>query len=502
MNMESNIEIVFNHYYILRHDMKRTYIQSREINEYSSSLDVNEYWLSKIHPVYAMIFSFLSSPKSLSDFCSEVSYFLDISVVDVKKLIQQFINNPEPIMSEFGNVQSIFPKNIIIKSTEKCIDQVDYCPEQFKYDEIDFVQERIYLGPLNLVLMVNNTCVTDCVYCYADKKTKHTLFSLERLSEVLDEAQKIGIRKIDLTGGELFCNKNWQELLNLLIEKKYHPGLISTKVPLRESTIKEIVKYKLAIQISLDSLDDNMLMTMLNVKAGYSSKIQSTIKLLEKYSITFQISTVITSYNCSIENLKAIYTFLNNFTHIRRWEIRIAFKSLYSRQDFEILNIDFKTIKKIDAWIDQIKKTSKLLISWDTSGFDRYFKSQTGSKDFIGSRCSASYSNMVILPDGKVTICEQLYWTPDFIIGDITKQSISEIWNSPQALKLAFPKREDFRDQSICKTCKIFDECYSFPNKCILDVIKGYGIENKDYPDPRCAKAPKFIHELRPFLNE
>jgi len=104
--------------------------------------------------------------------------------------------------------------------------------------------------------------------------------------------------------------------------------------------------------------------------------------------------------------------------------------------------------------------------------------------------------NIFILPDGKVTICEQLYWDSRFIIGDLTTQSIEEVWNSPRALELSFPKREDFRDESVCKGCDIFEECLSFPNKCFADVLKGYGKENWDYPDPRCIKAPKFTYDL------
>ena len=41
-----------------------------------------------------------------------------------------------------------------------------------------------------------------------------------------------------------------------------------------------------------------------------------------------------------------------------------------------------------------------------------------------------------VLPDGKVSACEQLYWHPQFIIGDLKKQSIEEIWNSPKAWEL------------------------------------------------------------------
>jgi hypothetical protein len=93
---------------------------------------------------------------------------------------------------------------------------------------------------------------------------------------------------------------------------------------------------------------------------------------------------------------------------------------------------------------------------------------------------------------------EQLYWTPAFIIGDVSQQSIEEVWNSPWALKLANLTQDDFRDKSVCKSCALFDECISYNNRCVLDIVKAYGIENIDYPDPRCAQAPKFINELQP----
>ena len=103
---------------------------------------------------------------------------------------------------------------------------------------------------------------------------------------------------------------------------------------------------------------------------------------------------------------------------------------------------------------------------------------------------------MVLLPDGKVTICEQMYWKPQFIIGDLTKNTITKVWNSERALELSFPKKENLKDGNVCKTCKIYDECTSFLNKCFADVIKAYGDENWNYPDPRCIKAPDIKKEL------
>ncbi len=47
-----------------------------------------------------------------------------------------------------------------------------------------------------------------------------------------------------------------------------------------------------------------------------------------------------------------------------------------------------------------------------------------GSRCFKVSECSALTTHMFILPDGKVTVCEQLYWHPQFIIGNVTTQSL------------------------------------------------------------------------------
>ncbi|MDR1553082.1 MAG: radical SAM protein [Prevotellaceae bacterium] len=499
MNKTKKIQekIVFNHYYHLRHDQKRTYILSKE-NENAKVL-VENMWISKVHPIYAMIFSFLSEPISTNKLYDELSYFLDIKKQKVEEMIEPLINNAKTIINKYGSTISIFPKNIIIKESELNSKILHYTPEQFAFSEIDLKQERIYLAPLNLLFVVNTNCFTNCAYCYADRKYKHNLLSVEKIKEIVRNAKIAGINNITISGGEFFLHKNWEEIMNILIEYDYNPGLISTKIPLGEEQILKIKTYNLAIQISLDSLFDSNLQEVLGVKSGYAEKISHSIKLLEKHNITYQIATVITKLNNSIENLEKIYDFIKDLKNMRRWEVRIVFRSLYSRGDFDAINVNRYTITEIDKYINTIKPNAKINISWDSSGTDRYFTSTMGSKGFPGGRCSANYCNMVILPDGKVTICEQLYWEPYFIIGDLTTQTIEEVWNSPMALKLANLNKDAFRDETICKSCKLFDDCISYNNRCVLDIVKAYGIKNIDYPDPRCAKAPKFINELQPI---
>lgn len=68
---------IFNNYYILRHDAKRSYILSQ--GDYitpPAHVAVNLNWSSMIHPVYAMMLSFFSEPVTIEEACANISSFL------------------------------------------------------------------------------------------------------------------------------------------------------------------------------------------------------------------------------------------------------------------------------------------------------------------------------------------------------------------------------------------------------------------------------------------
>lgn len=490
---------ILNHFYKLRHDVKRSYILSADFVDKKNVNLIQRNWTSRMHPIFAMALSFFSEPKTMADLKEEFVFFFDISEIQAESFITTFLNNQENFKINYeGNVFS-FPKNIVIEESEQFTTPIQYLPEYFAYKEVDLVRERFYMAPKTVVFMVNNTCATDCVYCYANKSVRSTNLDFDRLTGIIKEAKDLGIVDFSLVGGEVFLYKHWKELLDVLEVNDLRETLISTKVPISEEDIISLKKRRLSIQVSLDAMDSIKLQQILQVKPDYAERIKNTIRLLDKHEVLFQISTVITKYNNTVDDLNDIFSFLNTFSYLRRWEIRVAFKSLYSRKDFDSIKLSHEEVESIGVWVKEISEKTKMNISWSASNDQKYFEGDNGSSSFKGARCSANYSNMFILPDGKVSICEQLYWNSHFIIGDLTKQTIQEIWNSPRALALSFPKREDFRESSVCHTCDIFDECMAYPNKCIADVIKGYGMENIDYPDPRCSKAPKFTYSL---LNE
>jgi radical SAM protein with 4Fe4S-binding SPASM domain len=457
---------------------------------------VTSRWASKVHPYFVMMLSLLSKPIEYDSAIHEISFFFDISKDQAKDFLDMLYNKKSETVLDYDGLKNMFPRNVVINAKEAFRPIKEYNPEDFNFKELDINTIRPFTTPLTLVLMLTNKCITDCIYCYADKRTKLANLPIEYVSKLIDDANDNNIVDFMVTGGEFFLYEKWDLLLDKLFLCNYKIDLVSTKVPITEKTIIKFKKYNIRLQMSIDSLDSGELQNILKVNDKYANKIKETMFLLNKYGVDCQVATVLTTHNKNIHDLQELYAFLSQFSNINRWEIRVAFKSLYSKENFDSIKILREDITTIASWIEKIKEQTKLNILWSPDNDDTYFRSNDGSKEFIGARCSANMTNLFILPDGKVTICEQLYWKEKYIIGDITKQGLKEIWNSTKALELLSPKQKNVTTKSPCSICKIYDECISYANKCIADVIKAYGDENSDYPDPRCGKAPKFINNL------
>lgn len=115
--------------------------------------------------------------------------------------------------------------------------------------------------------------------------------------------------------------------------------------------------------------------------------------------------------------------------------------------------------------------------------------SKTWTKFNERSVCAGNYLQLFILPDGNVTICEELYWHPKFIVGNILEQSLNEIWNSKAALNLYYLKQSDISEKSPCKTCKDYEICRIPKQVCYRDIVRKYGEKYWDYPDVNCPKC-------------
>lgn len=479
--------------YVLKHDEKRTFLISSDRCENDSEFD----WEAFIHPGQAKVLSFFTHNLPLNKAIEKLVDYTKLTKEQACKLIIPFINNKDGFYTGYENKKLYFPKNVIIKGGNT---SYEYDESEFDYESVDLVTQRFIHSPSSVTLMLTNKCVTDCIYCYADTKKKLTKkLDLSKVYALIEEAYKLKVVDFSVIGGEIFRYENWDKVLEKMACFNYYPEIISTKKPISEDDILKIKCLGINnIQISLDTSNVKHLSSMLKVSSSYLSQIKDSLIKAGKHKLGVQVAITLTEINSSVEELEKTLDFLAQFHSVYRIDIGAAFYSLNSKVNFKEWGISLSDFQEIKHYISQICDKYHFEINLDDSALNKkFYACKTGSEDFEGAVCSANRNHMFILPDGKVTVCEQLYWNPNFIIGDVTVNTIPEIWNSEKALRLASLKREYFSKSSACSTCEVFEKCHKNVNKCWADILKAYGTKKWDYPDPRCFYAPKMENSLK-----
>jgi len=235
---------------------------------------------------------------------------------------------------------------------------------------------------------------------------------------------------------------------------------------------------------------------MLNVKAEYQNKILKTMQMLDDMNFDWQVNSVITKFNSSLEDeVKPLMSKLVLYKNIKQIKVRPTEYSMYKPQGaFKKIKTNTQSLNQIQEYVQSLSsENSNIKIIIDEQENLDYALSD--KKDLFSKRslCTANQRAFIILPDGKVTICEELYWNPHFIIGDLTKQSIMEMWQSEKATKLFYLDKSMINEDSNCKKCDEFIQCRHKKGVCWKMVIMAYGEEKWDYPDPKCPYSPKII---------
>ena len=480
--------ITLNPDYTLKPDAGRTLIRATFVGR-NLLTGIEDSFTNIIHPIYAMILSYIDG-REFQECVNDAATELDVPYELVEGFVKALLDKSGQLRIKNNEMISAFPPNTIISIPQKAYNK-RYTPELFDYEKLDLRMKR-HFTPSTITLMFNNVCATNCIYCYQDKNRKvNCSIPLDRVLELIHEAYTLHVNTFDVIGGEFFLYKYWREVLKELRKYGYNP-YISTKVPLSEDDVKFLAELNIHdIQISLDSLIEEHLISSLGVKSGYVNDMLNMLSLLDKYNIPVKVHSVLTQYNSSIEDMKSLYDRLIGFKCIVDWHLVKGEPSLYPKINYKEIEISPIDLNNIIDYLSGLNTTDMPIHTPEKV----YIGHETISSNYINNRinhffnrslCSGLFSSLYILPDGNVTMCEQLYWNKDFIIGNILSNSIMEIWNSEKAKSIYFIKQENIPNDSLCHSCNKFEECRSIRQVCYREIIRKYGPDKWYYPDANC----------------
>jgi radical SAM protein with 4Fe4S-binding SPASM domain len=480
------MKVLFNPIYRLKVDKGKVFIFHRG-GIVCAEDQHDEGFCGAIHPLYAIILSFLNGSE-LDDVIENIRKFIPIDSEEIYQFITSLLDCEYSKVIKYKNYSIVFPSRLIITSDRSR--DITYNPEDFLLDNVDLSESRP-ISVSKLTLMVNNICSTNCYYCYADKRNVvKNAISLDRYKQLIEEARESGVVSIDVIGGEFFLYPQWKQLYSFLMEHNYYP-LLSTKACLTESDIQFLSEHKCTrLQFSLDSLIPNTLNRMLGVSNRYVENVKHTLLLLDKYGIKVAIHSILTQRNSTKEDFMSIFNFIKSLSNILYWKPDMGGESIYVDADIKGTITPTKdALMSISELCNDLQSKVDFPILYSGLDQDSDSSINTWARFKERSACAGNYLQLFILPDGKVTICEELYWHPKFIVGNVLEQSLDEIWNSEAALNLYYLKQSAISEESPCRTCKDYEACRIPKQVCYRDIMRKYGVKHWDYPDLNCPKC-------------
>ncbi|GAB4255545.1 MAG: radical SAM protein [Deferrisomatales bacterium] len=360
--------------------------------------------------------------------------------------------------------------------------------ERTTVEEFRQVRRGRLTAPLNLTLMPSNACATDCVYCYSERVplAPEEHMPLGRWLEVVEEAAELGVELAVFSGGDPFTYPHLLPLLEALLARGF-AFVLPTKTyvsPERARALAAIGMGAVWTQVSLDGLSEEVLRPMMGVER-YGQRAMATIDHLLGAGLQVRVNCVATplNYREVPELVRAL----------RRRGVGRMGVAGYGRSFYRHDDRLFLTAEQM-GWLNEVVESLREELAWEG------LTCSVGPRDFTDrspeerardwperASCSGGRSSFVITPTGKVTLCEQMPVAEAYVAGDLTRQTIREIWNSQRLRDLMDPPRERFAGTP-CETCEEYASCHQEYGYCFRDALFTYGTVYA--PPPACPLAP------------
>ncbi len=279
------------------------------------------------------------------------------------------------------------------------------------------------ISPLYSMVNITGICNLKCIYCYYQPRALDEM-KWRSFQRVIDELHLNKVFMLVISGGEPFSHPRICDFLLLAHEKFDDVIVLSNGTILKQrhlETINEIIqnKGKFPIQISIDSIFPRVN----KFTRCDPNRVVKNIQILSEKGATIVVSMVITKFN--LDSIKDSISFLSKYTkffHLIPFEPALALQKRDLNYQVNENKLNF-FLQSITAF----GKKHSLII--DTPLEEMNFKGGCAS----GAPCQAAFSVIVIDPNLQVRPCDRLTNT---IIGDLSKSSLKEIWNSEAAKKV------------------------------------------------------------------
>ncbi len=319
---------------------------------------------------------------------------------------------------------------------------------------------------------MTDKCNMACKYCYAgsawedflDIKKHNESFNskIPLLFEFIDQVMsynKFNRTVFSFHGGEplLISLENWDSILNYFREKKYHVEIHTQTngTVINDDFINLFKKFNVRVGVSLDSPasmnDKNRVFK--NGRGSFSTIFRN----LQKFKNTdLNFGCLVTINATNIRNIEKIYTFFKKYNI--SFGIRPIFETRYSvSKEFMITPQEYAVAfcKLFDLWFDDTETKNSLITDF-VNMIARFINPIEGLATCIFIKSCSKHFVCFDL-EGNLYPCDRLRGEADFLYGNIQKDDLVNLLDSPITKQLSF--RWEKLSKTSCKDCYVSHYC-------------------------------------------
>lgn len=326
----------------------------------------------------------------------------------------------------------------------------------------DMKREHILSAPTDVSFHLTHACNLKCLHCYIDAgSSEKDELNEEEMNKVLDKLIESKIFRIFLTGGEPMLRKDFMDIIKKLHMKMWMT-LSTNGYYINEDNIQELSKYIKEYAISVDGATPDSHDNFRGIKGSFDKAINA-INIINQNKGTVAMNTALSRHN--IHEIEKIID-MGKYLNVKA----IRFSTLYPKGraiEHKALFLDNEEIKNAISRI--LNKSKEIRVDFDDSfqiPLKLYYKN---SKHLRGDQtCGIGYATITIMPNGNLIPCEFFQESPEFIIGNILKDDLKQLWKGSQILDFV-RKEKTLKYPDICRSCRHDSKCLTI--KCPALII-------------------------------
>lgn len=285
-------------------------------------------------------------------------------------------------------------------------------------------------------------CNANCLFCEQRKEhyqsaETHNVFSLEKWKEIIDQAIALGAEYVNISGGEPTLYPLLFKLITYCKSRGVGAHLKTNGYVVDEKFARQLADVKVdSCTVSLYSHKAFQHDALRRLNGSHEAAVKA-IKNLIKVGIKTDIQTVLSS-----DLLKEFDQYLDWAASLKINTLFLSYleggKSTKSPTEKDISdfskNMKPKCVANLSKFFNDetiIRNNEKIINSLFDFPDVSYEKIAEGIYNSQGLKgCGRNYSLAIVLANGEVHPCNAVEYFHDPVVGNLTKESLADAWNS------------------------------------------------------------------------